>query len=129
MPNKRILAGGCFNSIHPGHIYFLKEAKKIGDKLIVILANDKNNRKSYAVPAKERKRMMESLNLADKVLIGNSKDKTKIVKKIKPNIIVLGYDQEMPDGLENFEYVRIKKLSNYSTKLCGIIKKRRVKNG
>jgi len=123
MPTKKILAGGCFNSIHPGHIYFLKEAKKIGDKLIVILTNDKNNKKPYAVPAKERKRMLESLNLADKVLIGSPKDKTKIVKKIKPDIIVLGYDQEMPDGLESFEHVRIKKLSNYSTKLCGIIKK------
>jgi len=48
-------------------------------------------------------------------LIGNSKDKTKIVKKVKPSIIALGYDQKMPDGLENFKYVRIKKMSNYST--------------
>lgn len=128
MSTKKILAGGCFNSIHPGHIYFLKEAKKIGDKLIVVLANDKNNKKPYAVPAKERKNMLESLNIADKVLIGSPKDKTKIVEKIKPDIIVLGYDQEIPNGLDHFKHIRIKKLSDYSTKSCGIIEKRRENN-
>ena len=116
MPNKKVLAGGCFNVIHPGHIYFLKEAKKLGDELIVVLANDKNNKKPYAVPAKERKKLLESLSIADKVLIGNLKDKAKIVKRLKPDIIALGYDQKLPEGLEDFKFIRIKKLGNYSTK-------------
>ncbi len=117
MHNKKVLVGGCFNLIHPGHIYFLKEAKKLGDELIVVLTNDKNNRKPYAISAKRRKRALESLNIADKILIGDSKDKTKIVKKVKPGIIALGYDQKLPDGLGNFRHVRIKKLSGYSTSL------------
>ena len=117
MPTKKVLVGGCFNKIHPGHIYFLKTAKKLGDKLVVVLTNDKNNKKPYTLPAKERKRLLKSLNIADKILIGNFKDKTKIVRKVKPNIIVLGYDQELPDGLENLKHIRIKKLSNYSTRL------------
>lgn len=106
---KKVLAGGCFNSIHPGHIYFLKEAKKLGDELIVVLANDKNNKKPYAVLAKERKKLLESLHIANKILIGDPKDKTKIIKKIKPDIIALGYDQKIPEGLKNFKYIRIKK--------------------
>lgn len=114
---KKVLVGGCFNKIHPGHIYFLKTAKKLGDKLVVVLTNDKNNKKPYALPVKERKRLLKSLNIADKILIGHFKDKTKIVKKVKPNIIVLGYDQELPDGLENLKHIWIKKLSNYSTRL------------
>ena len=117
MPTKKVLVGGCFNKIHSGHIYFLKEAKKLGDKLIVVLANDKNNKKPYALPAKERKRLLRSLNIADKILIGYFEDKIKIVKKVKPNIIALGYDQELPEGLENLKHIRIKKLSNYSTGL------------
>ena len=117
MSTKKILSGGCFNLIHLGHIYFLKEVKKLGGKLIIVLTNDKNNKKPYAISAKKRKRALESLNIADKVLIGDSKDKTKIVKKIKPSIIVLGYDQKLPDGLENFKHVRIKKLGDYSTSL------------
>jgi FAD synthetase len=120
---KKVLVGGCFNSIHPGHIYFLKEAKKFGDKLIIVLANDKNNKKPYVIPAWERKKKMEALNIADQVLIGDPKDKTKIVKEIKPDIIALGYDQKIPKDLGDLEVVRIKKLGNYSTKsfrLCGV---------
>ena len=113
MSTKKILVGGCFNLIHPGHIYFLKEAKKLGDELIVVLTNDKNNKKPYAVSAKKRRENLESLNIADKILIGDSKNKTKIVKKVKPDLIVLGYDQELPDGFKSFKHVRIKKLSYY----------------
>jgi len=116
MPTKKILVGGAFNSIHPGHIYFLKEAKKLGDKLILLLTNDKNNKKPYAVPAKERKRLLKSFNIADKILIGDPKDKTRIVKEIKPDIIALGYDQKLPDGLENFKHIRIRKLGSHSTR-------------
>jgi len=117
MQTKKVLVGGCFNSIHPGHIYFLKEAKKLGDELIIILANDNNNKKPYAVSAKKRKKALESLNIADKVLIGDHENKTRIVKEVKPSIIALGYDQKLFDGLESFKNVRMEKLSNYSTSL------------
>lgn len=113
---KKVLVGGCFNIIHPGHIYFLKQAKKFGDELIVVLTNDKNNKKPYAIPAKERKKLLESLNIADKVLIGDFQDKTKIVEKVKPHIIALGYDQELPNSLKSLKNIRIKKLSKFSTK-------------
>lgn len=113
---KKVLAGGCFNVIHPGHIFFLQQAKKLGDTLIVVLTNDKNNKKLYAVLAKERKRKLKELNIADKILIGNFKDKTKIVKKIKPDIIALGYDQKAPIIIEKIKLARIRKLGNYSTR-------------
>lgn len=116
MQKKKVLVGGCFNKIHPGHFYFLKESKKLGNELIVVLTHDKNNKKPYAISVKERKKALESLNIADEILIGLPKDKTKIVKKVKPNIIALGYDQKLPSGLDNFKYVRIKKLADYSTK-------------
>jgi FAD synthetase len=117
MSSKRILAGGCFNLIHRGHLYFLKEAKKLGNELIVVLAHDKNNKKPYAVPAKIRKKELERLGIANKVLIGNFNDKTKLVRELKPNVIALGYDQDLPLGLDEFKHVRIKKLDGYSTAL------------
>jgi FAD synthetase len=113
---KKVLVGGSFNAIHPGHVYFLNEAKKLGDELIVVLANDKNNKKRYAISARERKKLLKSLNIADKILVGDSKDKTKVIKKIKPDIIALGYDQKLPEGLESFKVARIKKLGDYSTR-------------
>lgn len=116
MKKVKVLAGGCFNIIHPGHIYFLKKAKKLGDWLIVILANDKNNKKPYALLVEERKKALKALNIIDEILIGDNQDKTKIAKKINPDVIALGYDQKLPDGLKEFKCVRIKKLGNYSTK-------------
>ena len=116
MKYRKVLAGGCFNLIHPGHIYFLKEAKKLGDVLVVVLSHDKNNNKPYAILAEKRKNMLEFLDIADEVVIGDAYDKIKIVRGIKPDIIVLGYDQKLPEGLLEFRHINIGKLENHSTK-------------
>ena len=116
MKYSKVMVGGCFNSIHSGHIFFLKEAKKLGDTLIVVLTHDKNNNKPYAIPVADRKKRLKSLNIADKIMIGDASDKTKIVEELKPDVIVLGYDQTLPEGLTKFPCVNIKKFGNHSTK-------------
>jgi len=121
---KKVLVGGCFNKIHPGHVYFLKEAKKLGDYLIVVLTNDRNN-KPYGIPAKQRKKNLEKINmklkLINKIVIGDPNDFSKVVKKEKPDVIALGYDQKLPEGvskeIKKIIVKRIKKFGNYSTKL------------
>ena len=114
---KRVLVGGCFNRIHPGHIYFLKEAKKLGNHLSVILTHDENNKKEYAIDFKTRKRNLEKLNIADKIVEGDRIDFMKTVNSLRPDIVVLGYDQKMPIEVTfNKEVVRIKKHKHYSTK-------------
>ena len=110
------MVGGCFNSIHSGHIFFLKEAKKLGDTLIIVLTHDENNNKSYAIPVADRKKKLESLNIADKIVIGDARDKIEIVRELKPDIIVLGYDQTLPEGLLDFCHIHLKKRGKYSTK-------------
>ncbi len=118
---KTVLTGGKFNKIHPGHIWLLKKAKKLG-YLVVVLAHDSHNKRFYAVSAKTRKRNMEKLSIADKVVVGDKKKFVKVVKKFKPHTIVLGYDQKMPDK-ETEKYVKEKKIKvvklrkhgNYST--------------
>ncbi len=112
----KVLAGGCFNKIHPGHIYFLNKAKALG-YLVVVLTHDKNNKKSYAVPAKERKKQITALKIADDVVIGHPTNYMKTVKKINPDIIALGYDQEMPKDIKTeAKIVRIRKFRDYSTR-------------
>jgi FAD synthetase len=92
----KVLAGGVFNIVHPGHILFLKKAKALGDYLVVVIANDKtaNRTKAYHVTnQEERKRNIERLGVADKVVIGDERDFMKVVRDEKPQIIALGYDQ------------------------------------
>jgi FAD synthetase len=108
---RKVLAGGVFNVIHPGHIYFLKEAKKHGDYLVVVVANDKTGK--AALPAKLRKKMVESLGFVDKVVIGGSGDRMAVVRKEKPDIVVLGYDQDM--DVKGIPVKRIGKLEGFST--------------
>jgi len=126
---KKVLVGGCFNKIHYGHIKFLKEAKKLGDYLVVVLAHDKNNKKPYKVPAEIRKKNLEKLKIADKVIIGYENDFKKTLENEMPNIIVLGYDQSLSKDLEDFakklkiKIVKMQKFGNYSTR--DIISKKR----
>lgn len=124
----RVLAGGTFNILHPGHIFFLTEAKKLGDELIVVVASDNTvlKRKGFLVAsADDRRLMVESLKLVDKAVVGSDNDFFKIVEIEQPDIIALGSDQahseeEMKKELKarglNVRIVRIKKrLKPYST--------------
>jgi len=104
---KIVLTGGKFNRIHPGHVWLLKKAKKLG-YLLVVLAHDRHNKRDYASAARTRKKEIENLKIADKVVIGSPTSFVAVVKKYKPNIIALGYDQKLPPGVD--EYVKFKKI-------------------
>ncbi|RLJ10315.1 MAG: hypothetical protein DRP15_00330 [Candidatus Aenigmatarchaeota archaeon] len=94
---KKVLVGGTFNIIHPGHIYFLRKSKSFGKRLVVVVSNDETAKKKGKLifPAKERKKLLESLRFVDKVIIGDKKDFFKVIEKERPDIIALGYDQEI----------------------------------
>ena len=62
-----------------------------------MLSNDAHNRKPNAVPAATRKRWIEELGVADKVVIGDAGSFADTLKREKPDILVLGYDQRLPD--------------------------------
>lgn len=94
---KTVMAFGTFDLIHPGHEYFLKQAKKQGDSLIVIIARDRTVKQVKGkLPhndEKQRQKAVLGLNLADKVVLGNLSDKYAVIRRYRPNIICLGYDQ------------------------------------
>lgn len=115
--------GGVFNIIHSGHVWFLKRAKSLGDCLVVVVANDKTvlKKKPLIKPQEERKKSLERLGIADKVVIGDKRDFLKVVKKERPEIIALGYDQEFDKNLLKAlkglgcKLVRIPRFGSYST--------------
>ena len=97
---KKIATFGVFDLIHTGHVKFLEECKKIAkdSKLTVVIARDstviKEKGKKPVMSEEQRKHIVQSLKLVDLAILGNEGfDKLKIVEKIKPDIIVLGYDQ------------------------------------
>lgn len=94
-----VLAFGTFDLIHPGHIFYLNEAKKLGNKLTVIVARGKNvekiKGKKPICNEKTRLMLVKSLKPVDNALLGaaNVENFFQTVKKINPAVIALGYDQ------------------------------------
>ena len=91
------MAFGTFDVFHAGHEHFLNQAKSLGDYLIAVVARDATvkNVKSEYPENSERKRVnaIKEAEIADKVVLGYNDDKYRVIKKFKPNIIALGYDQ------------------------------------
>lgn len=121
----KVLAGGCFNRLHEGHVYFLMKAKALGDELVVVVANDSHNRKRYAVRAGIRKENVEKLGIADRVVIGDPDGFVGVVLRERPDIIALGHDQSLPKDVEErlgelkAKVVRIDRHGDVSSsKLC-----------
>lgn len=84
--------------MHPGHIQFLKSAKRYGDFLIVSLARDTNIKRIKGHAAShteaERKALLESVKFVDRVVMGAKTDYLGHIISLKPSIIALGYDQK-----------------------------------
>ena len=98
---KIVLAGGVFDIIHPGHIHTLNAAKALGDVLVVAIATDKTAqkmKKRQPLHNQElRRELVSCLSMVDIAMIGHEEDIFETVKEVKPNIIVLGYDQVHQD--------------------------------
>jgi len=94
---KIVLAGGVFDIIHPGHIHTLNAAKALGGVLVVAIATDKTAKKmkkrSPLHDQELRRELVSCLSMVDKAIVGHEDDIFQTVKEVKPNIIVLGYDQ------------------------------------
>ena len=93
-----VFAAGCFNRVHEAHLRLLREARALGDELVVILSNDAHNKKPTAVPAALRRKRLEGLGVADRVMVGRANSFAASLREIKPDILVLGYDQRLPDA-------------------------------
>lgn len=95
---KRIVfTNGCFDILHIGHIRYLQEAAKLGDKLVVGINSDQSVRrlKGDKRPINselERAEMICALEFVDYVVIFEEDTPLELIKKIKPNILVKGGD-------------------------------------
>lgn len=92
-----VAASGYFDPIHSGHINYLREAKKLGDKLIVVVNNDKQaklKKGHYFMPVSERKKILASIKYVDDVFVSidNDRSVSKSLCKIRPDIFAVGMD-------------------------------------
>lgn len=92
-----VLTFGTFDFFHPGHIHYLEQAKKLGTKLVIVVALDSTVQAVKGHPPTQsqntRKQQVEDSHIADLVILGHKTDRYKVLTDYKPDIIALGYDQ------------------------------------
>lgn|SRR3989344_2474652 len=98
---RRVMVFGTFDVLHPGHVFFLREAKKLGRELFAIVARDSavspEKRKYVWYKELTRMRHVRALRIADRVLLGDEASRIShdfpMIQKWKPNMVAVGYDQ------------------------------------
>jgi rfaE bifunctional protein nucleotidyltransferase chain/domain len=94
-----VATGGGFDPVHEGHIRLFKEAKKLGDELVIMLNSDEQVKKkkgqTFYVSQDERKEIIESIRYVDRVIIDPGKDVTceEALKEVRPDILAKGGDR------------------------------------
>ncbi len=103
---KVVAVSGYFDPIHQGHIEYFKLAKKLGDKLVVILNNDAQTVLKKGKPfmsEEEKKVVLESLEIVDRVFVSIDKDSSvcKSLEVVNPDVFANGGDRfthEIPEA-------------------------------
>ena len=107
---KIVFTNGCFDIIHAGHVDYLEKAKKLGDILIVGLNSDLSiskikGEKRPIIEEKLRKKVLESLKPVDLVIIFNENTPERLIKEIKPDVLVKGGDWSI-DNIVGADFVK-----------------------
>jgi rfaE bifunctional protein nucleotidyltransferase chain/domain len=98
---KIVFTNGCFDIIHVGHIRYLKEAKNLGDVLIIGLNSD---RSVSAIkpgrpvnPQDQRAEVLASLEMVDYVVLFDEETPYELIRLIRPDVLVKGGDWKKED--------------------------------
>lgn len=97
-----VATGGCFDLLHPGHLDLLRQARGLGDGLVVCLNSDESVRRSKGpgrpiVPAADRMAMLEALEPVDAVAVFDEDTPAALLERLRPDVWVKGGDYAVAD--------------------------------
>ena len=92
-----VLANGCFDLLHVGHVRYLRGAKALGGKLVIALNSDRSVREIKGagrpfMPAEERVEIIAALEDVDAVVVFDEADVRALIREIRPDIQAKGTD-------------------------------------
>jgi len=96
----KVFVSGCFDIIHGGHIEFFRQAKALGDYLIVSFAGDSSlfihKKKKSSLPTEHKKKILEALMMVDEVMVSDDEEEGLDFKsnflRVKPDILAVTED-------------------------------------
>jgi rfaE bifunctional protein nucleotidyltransferase chain/domain len=100
---KIVFTNGVFDLLHPGHIRYLRDARTLGDALIVGINSDRSVRANKGperpiTPEAERAEVLAALECVDAVAIFDEETPAEIIRCIQPDVLVKGADWS-PDNI------------------------------
>jgi len=93
-----VFTNGCFDLLHLGHVDLLRFCKQHGDVLVVGLNSDESVRMNKGpdrpiLNQRERASMLEAIECVDYVTIFETVDPSKLIERIRPDVLVKGADR------------------------------------
>ena len=117
-----VFTNGVFDILHKGHLGLLKFSRSLGNKLVVAINSDESVKKIKGKnrPLNNIKKRIDSLKktkLVDEIIVFKEKTPIKIIKKIRPDVIVKGDDYKFKEvsGKKISNVILFPKLKNIST--------------
>jgi FAD synthetase len=92
-----VVATGVFEILHPGHIKYLEESKKLGTKLVVVVARDETavkRKRRPVISERQRLHMVRELKPVDEAVLGGDGDIYETIETLKPDVLTIGADQD-----------------------------------
>lgn len=113
------MAFGTFDIFHPGHVFYLSEAERLGDVFIIVIARDERVAKlKWRRPRDDentRQRNVSHGFRQAEVILWDEEDIFVPVRLYQPDILVFGYDQRVPEEQirELFPTIEIARVGSY----------------
>jgi D-beta-D-heptose 7-phosphate kinase / D-beta-D-heptose 1-phosphate adenosyltransferase len=97
-----VATGGCFDLLHPGHLSLLRQARALGDALVVCLNSDESVRRRKGpsrpiVPVAGRIALLEALEPVDAVITFDEDTPVTLLEALRPDVWVKGGDYTIDD--------------------------------
>ena len=92
-----VFTNGCFDLIHPGHVRYLRAAKRLGDVLVVALNSDSSVRRLKGsgrplVAERDRCEVVAALEMVDYVTLFSEDTPYRLIARLQPDVLVKGGD-------------------------------------
>lgn len=107
---------GTFDGFHEGHRFVLREAEKRGE-VFVVVARDTNVERIKGRPPRQKEELrltaIQNEFPSMQILFGDTEDFLVPIKDHRPDLILLGYDQMLPPGIDPKDLPKIERLSAF----------------
>jgi D-beta-D-heptose 7-phosphate kinase/D-beta-D-heptose 1-phosphate adenosyltransferase len=100
-----VFTNGCFDILHAGHVRYLREAKGLGDILVVGLNSDRSVSSIKpgrpVVSQDQRAEVLSALEMVDYVTIFDEDTPYELIRALRPDVLVKGADWNVEDIVGN----------------------------